>query len=132
MLNVKNWLIKTGFIVSLLMASSAVMSHASYASQVQACKKLKRSRHVANHKGKSKKKVFCSIKPKTGNIGDYVDIKNQYNYIVAVGRVVKHSRSASIVVLKQYDRELGSMSGYPVMLRNDDNQDYWTATTPPF
>ena len=118
--------------LAAMFVSFFLFSQDGSAAQVQACKKLKKSSQMAEHHRKSKKKVFCSVRPKTGNIGDYVEIKNKYNYIVAVGRVVKHSRSSSVVVLKKYDRDLGSMSGYPVMLRNDDSQDYWTATTPPF
>ena len=133
MLNWKKWL-GFGFILaSSCLLSLVLVSQVSFASQVQVCKKLKKSHHVVESKGKkAKKKVYCSVKPRTGQIGDYVEIKNQYNYIVAIGRVVRQSRSSSIIVLKKYDRDVGSMAGYPVMLRNNDNQDYWTATTAPF
>ena len=132
MLNLKKWLTLITMAIISSVASMFLLSHVSFASQVQICKKLKQSSQVADHSGKAQKKVFCSIKPKTGKVGDYVEIKNQYNYIVATGRVVKHSRTSSIIVLKQYDLDLGTMHGFPVMLRNNDSQDYWTATTAPF
>ncbi|SME91540.1 hypothetical protein [Pseudobacteriovorax antillogorgiicola] len=133
MLNWKKWLTLAALVAVSFVLSMVLVSHVSFASQVQVCKKLKRSQHVVQTKDKRvNKKVFCSVKPRTGAVGDYVEIKNQYNYIVAIGRIVRHSRSSTIVVLKKYDREVGSMTGFPVMIRNNENQDYWTATTAPF
>ena len=76
--------------------------------------------------------MFCTVKPATGRVGDYVEIKNQYNYIVATGRVVKRGRTTSVLVLTGFKKDLGSMAGFPVMLKDNDNQDFWTATTAPF
>ena len=113
--------------------STLFLSQVSFAASVKACKKLKESTLVDDSRDTGKdKRVYCTIAPKLGNVGDFVEIKNQYNYIVAVGRVVKLGKSGTIVVLTRYDREEGSMSGYPAMLRINENQDYWTATAAPF
>lgn len=67
-----------------------------------------------------------------GQVGDVVEIKNRYNYIVAVGRIIKQAKTSSIIVLTGYKPELGSMTGFPAMLRENESQDFWTATTAPF
>jgi len=113
--------------------SSFFLSNVSFAAAVKACKKLKESSFVDASRDQGKdKKVFCTVTPRLGTVGDYVEIKNQYNYIVAVGRVIKQGKAATIVVLTKYNRDEGSMAGYPAMLRINENQDYWTATNAPF
>lgn len=113
--------------------SSLLLSNVSFAASVKACKKLKESEYVDPNRDHNKdKKVFCTVTPRLGSVGDYVEIKNQYNYIVAVGRVIKQGKAATIIVLTKYNRDEGSMAGYPAMLRINENQDYWTATTAPF
>lgn len=121
----------------LLVLASAyaalLLSTTSYAASVKSCKKLKESEMVDDSRDRSKvKKVYCSVAPRLGTVGDFVEIKNQYNYIVAVGRVVKQGKVGTIVVLTKYNRDEGSMAGYPAMLRVNENQDYWTATSAPF
>ncbi len=118
-------------LVSGLMA--LLLSTTSFAASVKSCKKLKESEMVDSSRDKAKhKKVYCSVAPRLGSVGDFVEIKNQYNYIVAVGRVVKQGKVGTIVVLTKYNRDEGSMAGYPAMLRLNENQDYWTATSAPF
>ncbi|RZA26038.1 MAG: hypothetical protein EOP10_04960 [Proteobacteria bacterium] len=119
-------LLLSGFLTLLL-------SEAALAASVKSCKKLKESEMVDDTRDKSKtKKVYCSVAPRLGTVGDFVEIKNQYNYIVAVGRVVKQGKVGTIVVLTKYNRDEGSMAGYPAMLRVNENQDYWTASSAPF
>lgn len=113
--------------------AALLLSTTSYAASVKSCKKLKESEMVDDSRDRSKvKKVYCSVAPRLGTVGDFVEIKNQYNYIVAVGRVVKQGKVGTIVVLTKYNRDEGSMAGYPAMLRVNENQDYWTATSAPF
>jgi len=130
MLPVKSWL-------SPVLISGAVsalfLSQVSFAASVKSCKKLKESYMVDQSRDQSKdKRVYCTVSPSLGGVGDFIDIKNQYNYIVAVGRVVKQAKIGTIVVLTKYNRDEGSMAGYPAMLRINENQDYWTATSAPF
>lgn len=126
------------FLTLTFMASSVFVSHISFGSTVKICKKIKESKHVskdaaaAKSKSAQKRRIYCSVRPKVGEPGDYVEIKNQYNYIVAVGRVIKQGKSATIISLTQVNRDEGSMAGYPVMLRKNESQDFWTATTAPF
>jgi hypothetical protein len=113
--------------------SSVLLSNVSFAAAVKACKKLKESSFVDVSRDKSKdKQVYCTVTPRLGTVGDYVEIKNQYNYIVAVGRVIKQGKAATIVILTKFNRNEGSMAGYPALLRINENQDYWTATNAPF
>ena len=113
--------------------SSLFLSQVSFAAAVKACKKLKESSMVDASRDQTKyKKVYCTVTPQLGTVGDYVEIKNQYNYIVAIGRVIKQGKATTIVALSKYDREEGSMAGYPAQLRINENQDYWTATNAPF
>lgn len=110
-----------------------LLSTSSYAASVKSCKKLKESEMVDDSRDRKKtKKVYCSVAPRLGSVGDFVEIKNQYNYIVAVGRVVKQGKVGTIIVLTKYNRDEGSMAGYPAMLRVNESQDYWTATSAPF
>lgn len=110
-----------------------LLSSSSYAASVKSCKKLKESEMVDDSRDRAKtKKVYCSVAPRLGSVGDFVEIKNQYNYIVAVGRVVKQGKVGTIVVLTKYNRDEGSMAGYSAMLRVNESQDYWTATSAPF
>ncbi|MBC7660251.1 MAG: hypothetical protein H7249_11145 [Chitinophagaceae bacterium] len=110
-----------------------ILPQVSFAASVKVCKKLKESSIVDESRDKSAdRKVYCTVNPRLGEVGDFVDIKNQYNYIVAVGRVVKQGKIGTIVVLTKYNRDEGSMAGYPAMLRVNENQDYWTATSASF
>lgn len=129
--SVLRWLF---WIVLTAMASTVVLSNVSFASTVKVCKNLKQSRHVEPVGGQQgqQRRVYCTVKPQLGKVGDSVEIKNQYNYIVAVGRVVKQGRASTLIMLTKYDPEAGSMTGYPAMVRGQDNQDFWTATTAPF
>ncbi len=129
MMSFKKWMRLVVFVLLACAGSMTLLSYVSFASQVQVCKKVKQSLKVKNQK---QRKVYCTIKPATGRVGDFVEIKNKYNYIVAIGRIVKRSRYSSVVVLSTYRKDMGSMAGYPVLIRDQGNQDYWTATTAPF
>ena len=125
-----NW---TWMVVVAVVLSSLFLSNVTFAASVNACKKLKESSVVEISRDHSRdKKVYCTVTPRLGTVGDYVEIKNQYNYIVAVGRVIKQGKVATIIVLTKYNRDEGSMAGYPALLRVNENQDYWTATNAPF
>lgn len=125
-----NWL---SLVIVSLVLSALFLSQVSFAASVQSCKKLKESSMVDQSRDQSKdKRVFCTVAPRLGAVGDFIEVKNQYNYIVAVGRVVKQAKIGTIVVLTKYNRNEGSMAGYPAMLRINENQDYWTATSAPF
>jgi hypothetical protein len=133
MLLLRKFLVWSSLVSVSVVLSTLCLSQVSFAASVKACKKLKESTLVVETRDTGKdKRVYCTVSPKVGNVGDFVEIKNQYNYIVAVGRVVKQAKANSIVVLTRYDREEGSMAGYPAMLRINENQDYWTATSAPF
>lgn len=133
LLLLRRFLVWSSMVSVSVILSSLLLSQVSFAASVKACKKLKESSLVDETRDPGKdKRVYCTVSPRVGNVGDFVEIKNQYNYIVAVGRVVKQGKSGSIVVLTRYDREEGSMAGYPAMLRINENQDYWTATSAPF
>ncbi len=126
-------MLKKFLLVSGLFFAALLHSKVSLAASVKACKKLKESSIVDDSRDTGKdKRVYCTVAPMLGTVGDYVEIKNQYNYIVAVGRVVKQGKVGSLVVLTKYNREEGSMAGYPAMLRINENQDYWTATSASF
>lgn len=113
--------------------STALLSQVSFAAAVKACKKLKESELVDESRSTdSQRRVYCTITPRLGTVGDFVEIKNQYNYIVAVGRVIKQGKTSTIVVLTKSARDEGSMAGYPAMLRINENQDYWTAASAPY
>ncbi|NRA65792.1 MAG: hypothetical protein HRU19_14980 [Pseudobacteriovorax sp.] len=118
------------FVISISFAG--IWSFQAEASQIQACKKIKQSKQAEVAKKKRSAKRYCTVKPALGSVGDYVEIKNQYNYIVAQGRVVKRGRTSSMIVLSKYKRDLGSMAGFPVMIKDNDSHDFWTATTAPF
>lgn len=128
---IRNWVSIGSFVSLVLILSSFIVSHVSFASTVRACKKLKQDRSHS-YLNKPVKKVYCSLKPQMGQVGDVVEIKNRYNYIVAVGRIIKQAKTSSIIVLTGYKPELGSMTGFPAMLRENESQDFWTATTAPF
>jgi hypothetical protein len=125
-----SWTLSLGLALTL---SSLFLSQVSFGAAVKVCKKLKEDKSVDSSSDLSQdKRVFCTISPKLGTVGDYIEIKNQYNYIVGVGRVVKQGRVGTIVVLTHSDPKEGSMAGYPAMVRINESQDYWTATTAPF
>jgi len=132
MLTVSSMLRWVFWVVLTAIASSVVLSHVSFASTVKVCQNLKQSRHVDAGNQGQQRRVYCSLKPQLGKVGDFVEIKNQYNYIVAIGRVVKQSRSSTLIMLTKFDPSVGTMTGYPAMVRGQDNQDFWTATTAPF
>ena len=80
---------------------------------------------------------ICYVKVTDGEVrpGHVVEVKNQYNYIVATGKVLKtkrrkHSGSYALIVLTKIYKVV--KSGYPVLVRNNDSIDYWTATKAPY
>lgn len=115
--------------------SIMLMSQLSFASQVRVCKKIKKavpSTELSSPSSKTTpKKIYCSVQPKIAAIGDYVEIKDTRNYTVAIGRVVRQGATSTIIVLKKYLPEVGSMTGYPVMIRREGDQNYWSASTAP-
>ncbi len=124
------WLTSTGIALAL---SSILLSQVSFAAAVKACRKLKESRFIVEgSKEDASKRVYCTVTPPIGSVGDSIEIKNQSNYIVAVGRVIKQSKTSTIVALTKSQANEGAMAGYPVLLRVNENQDYWTATSAPF
>ena len=125
-----SWLLSIGLALAL---ASVCLSHVSFAAAVKVCKKLKESGMLEEDRSVlDQRRVYCTITPRLGTVGDYVEIKNQHNYIVAIGRVIKQGKTATIIALTKSNRDEGAMAGYPVMLRMNENQDYWTATTAPF
>ncbi len=125
-----SWILSTGLALAL---SSLCLSQVSFGAAVKVCKKLKEDNSIDSSRDLSQdRRVFCTVSPQLGEVGDYIEIKNQYNYIVAVGRVVKQGKVGTIIVLTHSDSKEGSMAGYPAMIRINESQDYWTATTAPF
>ena len=128
--NFLSWFVS---ILSALLLSLLVLTRISFGAEVKVCKKLKDDHATESSEYSAQdRRIFCNISPRLGSVGDFIDIKNQYNYIVAIGRVVKESRLGTIIVLTKSNPKEGSMSGYSAMLRVNENQDYWTATTAPF
>ena len=72
----------------------------------------------------------CIVEISGGRLGDVVEIKNQYNYIVATGKIVKTRGRYALVIVTDITREI--KTGYPVIVRNNDSIDYWTATKSPY
>lgn len=125
------WMTHAGIALAL---SSFFLSQVSFGAAVKACRKLKESRFIVegSRSDEAQKRVFCTIAPPIGTVGDYIEIKNQSNYIVAVGRIIKQGKASTVVALTKSKPDEGSMAGYPVLLRINENQDYWTATSAPF
>lgn len=119
-------------LVTLFLLVSVVFTFPSdmFAGTVHSCK----TSYLKNKKlDKLRKIVKCYMYISEGKIGDWVEVKNQYNYIVATGKIVgrnKYNKRRKRVVLKEIYKEV--KTGYPVTVRNDDSIDHWTATTAPF
>ena len=94
--------------------------------------------HSCRSKMKSSKKVrvcYVKITDSRVSIGDSVEVKNQFNYIVATGKVIKtkhkkRSSSYALILLSKTYKVV--KSGYPVFVTNNDSIDYWTATKAPY
>ena len=110
------------FGVFLMMFSSI-----SFAGSVHSCSE--QTRKVAGS-DEVKKITRCVLDLTHGAIGDYVEIKNEYNYVVAVGKIVNKKGHYAVVFLKEIFREV--KSGYPVVLKNNDGMDFLTATMAPY
>jgi hypothetical protein len=65
-----------------------------------------------------------------GNIGELVEIKNEYNRTVGIGKIVNKRRRNATIMLKEQFKEI--KSGYTVNVRNSDSADYLTATMAPY
>jgi hypothetical protein len=82
------------------------------------------------HQKTIKKVTRCLLKDAEGEVGNIVEVKNQYNYTVATGKIIKRERNYTVIVLREVFRRV--RSGYPVIVKNNDSIDHWTATTSPF
>lgn len=72
----------------------------------------------------------CVLDLSEGRVGDVVEIKNPYNYIIATGTIIRKKGRYTVVVLKDIFKDV--KSGYPVIVRNNDSNDHWTATMAPY
>ena len=113
-----------------LMILSAFLAPSLFANTIHSCRTQKNVKS-------NKKQRICYVKVTDGEVrvGSTVEVKNQYNYIVATGKVVKtkrrkHSGSYALIVLTKIYKVV--KSGYPVFVRNNDSIDYWTATKAPY
>ena len=104
-----------------------MFSSVSFAGTVHSCSEQIKK---VSSDGDAKKITRCVIELTHGGIGDVVEIKNEYNYVVAVGKIVNKKGRYAVVFLKEIYREV--KSGYPVILRNNDGIDFLTATMAPF
>lgn len=105
-----------------------VISQVSLANAVQTCKVVNEAKPAS--KDIPKKLTRCIVELTGGRIGDVVEIKNEYNYIVAAGKIVKKDGRYAVVIINRTDKPI--KTGYPVFIRNTDSSDFWTATTSPF
>ena len=108
--------------LSLLMFSSV-----SFAGSVHSCSEQIRK---VSGSTETKKVTRCVVDLTHGALGDYVDVKNEYNYVVATGKIVNKKGRYAVILLKEIFREV--KSGYPVILKNNDGVDFLTATMAPF
>jgi hypothetical protein len=111
----------------ILLLSMLFSSQAYSASVVHSCRaKLTRIEQTQ----KIRKITRCILKNADGSVGDLVEVKNEYNYTVATGKIIKRKNSYAVIVLREIFKEV--KSGYPVIMKNNDSIDHWTATTSPF
>lgn len=111
----------------LIIAGTFLFTTASFAGSVHSCKTS--YQRVGNTQD-IRKVTRCVLDLSEGGVGDVVEIKNQYNYIIATGSIVSKKGRHTIVVLKDIFKQV--KSGYPVIVRNNDSIDHWTATTAPY
>ena len=111
----------------ILGLSFMMFSTVSLAGSVHSCSEQVRK---VSGTAETKKVVRCVVELTHGGLGDYVEIKNEYNYLVAVGKIVNKKGRYAVIFLKEIYREV--KSGYPVILRNNDGVDFLTATMAPF
>ncbi|MBQ47952.1 MAG: hypothetical protein CMP10_10945 [Zetaproteobacteria bacterium] len=97
------------------------------AGTVHSCKNIYRK--VGKSK-ETKKLVKCVMKLPEGNIGDIVEVKNQSNYIIATGKILKRRGQYVSVILTDVIKTVRSQD--LVSVRNQDSNDQWTATKAPF
>lgn len=70
-----------------------------------------------NYTKKTKRPVrFCEINMPEAKTGDRVEIRNDYNSYVALGRVVKGGRSRRIVIIEDETQKI--LPGYTVIVVN--------------
>lgn len=72
----------------------------------------------------------CVLDLSEGRVGDVVEIKNPYNYVIATGKIIRKKGRYTVVILKDIFKDV--KSGYPVIVRNNDSNDHWTATMAPY
>lgn len=112
---------------ALLVIGSLLYVPSGFAGSVHSCKT---SYQRVGTTQDIRKVTHCVLDISEGSVGDVVEIKNQYNYIIATGSIVRKKGRHTIVVLKDIFKQV--KSGYPVIVRNNDSIDHWTATMAPY
>ena len=112
----------------LIAVCGFAFSQVCAANSVQTCKAVNGAKSAPNEI--SKKMTRCVVELTGGRVGDVVEIKNEFNYIVASGKIVKKDGRYAVVIIGRTVKPI--KTGYPVFIRNTDNPDFWTATTAPF
>lgn len=110
------------FLVSLIGYSTQAM-----AGSVHSCKTVNK---VDSRTKASQHYTKCIVENSSGRVGDSIEVKNEYNYIVATGKIIRQKGRYSVVILGEIFKAV--KSGYPVIERNNDSMDHWTAATAPF
>lgn len=109
---------------SVVIAFALFFSLPSFADSVHSCQS------VSSADGKSPARLECVAEVTGARVGDTAEIRNTYNYVMAVGKIIK-SRGR-YVVIHVTDRKSDIKTGFTVALRNNDSIDYWTATKSPY
>ena len=87
------------------------------AGEIHSCKTLKKS-------------TQCTVALPEGSVGDIVEIKNNYSYIVGFGKITQRRGRYSVIVVVKKIHDI--KSGYSVVVKKTDSNDHWSATTAPF
>ncbi len=120
---------RTSFVSSMILALVAVvgLSGEAFGGSVHSCKTIHK---MSQRTKKMHKFTKCIVENSAGRIGDSVEVKNEYNYIVATGKIIRQKGRYSVVMLDEIFKAV--KAGYPVIERNNDSMDHWTAATAPF
>ena len=115
-------------LISILL-SATLVSQVSFGGTVSSCVKAQ-VKVNRNNKTLVRDVVRCSMRLRGGRKGDLVEIRNKYNYLVAEGYIEKRrkrGRRASVILTSIYKPV---ETGDPVVIKNRDNEGYWTAGNP--
>lgn len=115
------------FAKSLLVVSLFAVASPALAGSVHSCKT---SYQRVGQTQDIRKVSRCVLNLSEGRVGDVVEIKNPYNYVIATGKIIRKKGRYTVVVLKDIFKDV--KSGYPVIVRNNDSNDHWTATMAPY